>query len=175
MSINEGEYFAERKPIKQKGLLPGDFVKFKDGAVEKYGILRSSQKNNEIDWVDFTNPKGEDAGESEFACEFDGKFKRIIPDVIGLRVSVKHTKDNEVLGVISEDKDGNLILLSKKKNDLLDNYFIQGHKYSCILLDPKERREMENASFGRVRTALAYISSKNFGYKFIKTVKEEKK
>ena len=174
-TAGEDQYFVERKKITQKGLLPGDFVEVKDGNCKRRGILRSSSnKSDEIDWIDFTTTTGQDVEESEFACEFDGQFKRVIPAIIGLKVSVKHPEDNEILGVISEDKEGNLLFLSKKKNNLVDNYFIQGHKYSCILLDKNERRIMEQKCFGRIKTALNYIGMKNFGYKFIKTIKKDK-
>ena len=171
----DDQNFVERKPITQKGLLPGDFVEVKDGTFKRRGVLRSStNKINEIDYIDFTTPTGESVDETEFASEFDGKIKRVIPNIIGLNVSVKHPEDKEIIGVISEDKKGNLLLLSKKKNDLVDNYFIQGHKYSCILLDNNERRKMEQECFGRIKTALNYIGMKNVGYKFIKTTKKDK-
>lgn len=160
------EYFTERKPISQVGFSNGDFVSFKDGVKPKYGILRSLKNNGQIDWIDFTNSIGQSQGLSDLAIKFDGTFEKIVPKVIGLNVKCRTTEEDEIEGVVLEDNDKNLVFCSNFQNELMDDIEEQGYKYSCILLSPEERDEMNKTCFGRIGKALSFIRGKNFNYKF---------
>ena len=161
------EYFVERKPISQVGFSNGDFVSFKDGTKPKYGILRSLKNDGNIDWVDFTNSVGQSQGLSDLAIKFDGTFEKIEPKLIGLKVLCRSSDSDEVQGEIFEDEDKSLVFASDYQNALLDNIEFAGKKYSCILLSPEERDEMNRFAFGKTGRALSFIREKNFNYRFV--------
>ena len=119
-----------------------------------------------MDWVDFTNSSGDKTAYSDLAIKFDGSFELVEPKIVNIKATCRSNKEDEIDGMFVEDEEKNLCFVSNSKNELLDDFPLGDYKYSCILLTPEERREMNTKVFGRVRSAIAFIRSKNFDYKF---------
>ena len=156
--------FKKRTPI-EGDFREGDFVVFDDKGNKHYGILRNGL-SGKVEWIDFTDSTGRSQELSDFACNFTN-IKRVQPNLIGLQVRCKSCPEDEIFGQIVEDENKDLLLNSDQQNDLMDNLEFSGKPYSCLLLNKEERRQMDNATFGRVRSALSFLRNKNFGYRFI--------